>query len=163
MRKILFLAALVMGLTVAGPAWAAEDDVPTNLPSGTSQTFTVELVPPPNNAGDPDGSGTAELSVDLAAGTVCYDITVTGIGVPTEPAGGIGTAHIHSHPQGGAIAVDLETQFVAVDGVEDTYRAIDCAQASRRDLIDIVLHPERYYINVHTAQFPRGAIQGELA
>lgn len=161
MRKVLFLAALVMGLTVAGPAWAAidVDDVPTNLPVVTPQTFTVQL----EHSGDPDGSGTAVLTVDLASGTVCYDITVTGIGVPTEPVAGIGNAHIHSHPQDGAIAVDLETQFAAVDGAVDTYQAIDCVSASRRALVDILLHPERYYINVHTVDNPGGAVQGELA
>jgi hypothetical protein len=159
MRKVLFLAALVMGLTVAGPAWAAEDDVPTNLPVVTSQKFTVELVP----SGDRDGSGTAELTVDLKAGTVCYDITVTNIGVPTEPVAGIGNAHIHSHPEGGAIAVDLDTQFAAVAGVEDTYQAIDCVTAKRRALVDILLHPEDYYVNVHTSDNPSGAVEGDLA
>jgi hypothetical protein len=159
MRKVLFLAALVMGLTVAGPAWAAEDDVPTNLPAVTPQTFTVELEP----SGDKDGSGTAELTVDLKTGTVCYDITVTNIGVPTEPLAGIGNAHIHSHPEGGAIAVDLDTEFKAVAGAADTYQAIDCVTASRRVLVDILLHPEDYYVNVHTSDNPGGAVQGDLA
>lgn len=45
MRKVLFLVALVLGLTVAGPAWAAPDDVPTGLPAATPQTFTVDLEP----------------------------------------------------------------------------------------------------------------------
>jgi hypothetical protein len=159
MRKLLFLAALVMGLTVAGPAWAADDDVPTNLPAITPQTFTVELKP----SGDPDGSGTAELTVDLKTGTVCYDITVTGIGEPTEPDAGIGNAHIHSYPEGGAIAVDLETEFNAVAGAADTYQAIECVTAPRKVLVDILLHPEQYYINVHTVAFPKGAVQGDLA
>ena len=159
MRKLLFLAALLLGLTVAGPAWAATDDGPTNLPTTAPQTFTVDLKP----SGDPDGSGTAELTLNLAAQTVCYDITVTRIGEPTEPGAGIGNAHIHSHPAGGAIAVDLETQFSAVEGAVDTYQASDCVTAPRRVLIDILLHPEDYYINVHTSEFPGGAVQGELA
>jgi len=160
MRKVLFLAALVMGLTVTGPAWAASiDDAPVSVPVVTPQTFTVELEPVPGE----DGSGTAELTVDLAAGTVCYDITVTGIGVPTEPLAGIGNAHIHSYTKGGAIAVDLETQFSAVDVAADIYRAIDCVTASRRILLDILLHPEQYYINVHTTAFPGGAVMGDLA
>jgi hypothetical protein len=98
------------------------------------------------------------LTVDLKAGTVCYDITVTGIGEPTEPKAGIGNAHIHSHPEGGAIAVDLDTQFTLVEG--DTYQAIDCVTAPRPVLVDILLHPEQYYINVHTVAFPGGAVQG---
>ena len=161
MRKILLLlAALVTTLAVGGPAWAVVDDgAPTTAGAFTPRTFTVELAP----SGDPDGSGTAELTVDLGAGTVCYDITVTGIGVPTEPLAGIGNAHIHSYPEAGAIAVDLDTQFAAVAGVEDTYQAIDCVSASRRALVDILLHPEDYYVNVHTVDNPGGAVQGDLA
>ena len=148
-NPLLFLVALVMGLTVAGPAWAVPD-----LPTATPQTFTVDLKP----SGDPDGSGTAELTLNLGAQTVCYDITVTGIGEPTEPVPGIGNAHIHSYAQNGAIAVDLETHFVAVAGAVDTYEAIDCVTASRRALVDILLHPERYYINVHTFAFSAGGV-----
>jgi hypothetical protein len=117
----------------------------------------------PGVSGDPDGSGTAVLTVDLGAGTVCYDITVTGIGEPTEPSAGIGNAHIHSYAQNGAIAVDLETHFVAVAGAVDTYEAIDCVTASRRALVDILLNPEQYYINVHTVSYPGGAVRGDLA
>ncbi|HLM21373.1 MAG TPA: CHRD domain-containing protein [Propionibacteriaceae bacterium] len=158
MRKVLFLAALLVGLMVVGPAWAAPDDVPPDLRTATPQTFTADLKP----SGDPDGSGTADLTLNLGAQTVCYDITVTGIGEPTEPSAGIGNAHIHSHA-GGGIAVDLETQFSAVEGAVDTYQASECVTAPRQVLLDILLHPEQYYINVHTVAFPGGAVQGELA
>jgi hypothetical protein len=154
MRKALFLVALVMGLTVAGPAWAAPD-IPTDLPG---VPFTVELAP----SGDPQGSGTAELTVNPGTQTVCYDITVTGIGLPTEPSHGIGNAHIHSHT-GGGIAVDLKTQFSEVEGAVDTYQASDCVTAPRQVLLDILLNPEQYYVNVHTTEFPSGAVQGDLA
>jgi hypothetical protein len=161
MRKVLFLLALVMGVTVAGSASAAIDDTraPTTAPVLTPHTFTVELEP----SGDPDGSGTAVLTVDLRTGTVCYHIMVTGIGAPTEPAAGIGNAHIHSYAEGGAIAVDIETEFVPVDGAADTYRATGCVTEERRVLVDILLHPEDYYVNVHTVAFPAGAVQGDLA
>src|SRR3989337_1189747 len=122
MRKIPALFTLLlcgMTLVVTSPASAAP------APLLPSHTFTVELSP----SGDPDGSGTADLTVDLRSGTVCYDIVVTGIGEPTEPAAGIGNAHIHSFSQGGAIAVDLETEFVPVVGEADTYQAIDCVGA----------------------------------
>jgi hypothetical protein len=85
------------------------------------------------------------------------------IGVPTEPDAGIGNAHIHSHPEGGAIAVDLDTEFTAVAGAADTYQAIKCVTASPKVLVDILLHPEDYYVNVHTSDNPTGAVQGDLA
>jgi CHRD domain len=162
MRKVLYLAVLVMGLlAVAAPASAVihDDGAPPTTPGLTPHTFTVQLQP----SGDPEGSGTAELIVDLGRGTVCYDITVTGIGAPTEPAAGIGNAHIHSYAQNGAIAVDIETEFVAVAGAADTYRAAECVTAPRRVLVDILLQPEQYYVNVHTVEFPGGAVQGDLA
>jgi CHRD domain len=160
MRTVPFLAALVLGLTVAAPASAVIDDGarPTE-PAFTPQTFIVDLEP----SGDPEGSGTAELTVDLGRANVCYEITVTGIGAPTEPAAGIGNAHIHSYAQNGAIAVDIETQFGAVADAADTYEATGCVTATRRDLVDILLHPEQYYVNVHTVEFPAGAVQGDLA
>jgi hypothetical protein len=161
MRKVLFLLALVMGVTVAGSASAALGDTraPTTAPVLTPHTFTVEL----KRSGDPDGSGTAVLTVDLRTGTVCYNIIVTGIGEPAEPAAGIGNAHIHSYAESGAIAVDIETEFVPVDGAVDTYQATGCVTEERRVLVDILLHPEDYYVNVHAVAFPAGAVQGDLA
>ena len=156
MRKILALLILLvtgMAIAVTSPASAAP------APGLAPQTFTVELTP----SGDPDGSGSAVLTIDLRSGTVCYEITVTGIGEPTEPAAGIGNAHIHSFSQGGAIAVDLGTEFVPVTGATDTYEAVDCVSAKRGDLVQVLLHPEDYYVNVHTTAFPAGAVQGTLA
>ncbi len=160
MRKIWLFTALLTCLVIGvGSASAtASDDSATASPAMlTPHTFTIELLP----SGDPDGSGTAVLTVNLMQGTVCYDITVTGIGEPTGPAAGIGNAHIHSYAKGGAIAVDLETQFTLV--ATDTYRATGCVTASRQVLVDILLHPELYYVNVHTVEDPGGAVQGDLA
>jgi hypothetical protein len=162
MRKLVFSAALLVLLGIgvgSASATTIEDQGRASSAVLTPQTFTVELSP----SGDPDGSGTAVLTVDLGEGTVCYDITVTGIGEPTEPAAGIGNAHIHSYPQNGAIAVDLETAFEPVEGTADTYKASGCVTASRRTLVDILLNPESYYVNVHTLAFPGGAVQGDLA
>jgi CHRD domain len=30
-------------------------------------------------------------------------------------------------------------------------------------IVDILLHTEQYYVNVHTVEFPAGAVQGDLA
>src|SRR5215213_1341243 len=100
MRKLVFSAALLVLLVIgvgSASATTIEDQGRASSAVLTPQTFTVKLSPSPT--GDPDGSGTAELTVNLGEGTVCYDITVTGIGEPTEPAAGIGNAHIHSYPQ----------------------------------------------------------------
>jgi CHRD domain-containing protein len=157
MRRIVVFIGLLLGLTIGGAASAATtDDAPPTVPVLTPQTFTVELLP----SGDPDGSGTARLIVNPLAGIVCYTIRVTGIGEPTEPAPGVGSAHIHA-VEGGGIAVNLETDFVLVG--PDTYQAAGCVKADPSVLEAILEQPEQYYVNVHTVAFPLGAVQGSLA
>jgi hypothetical protein len=146
MRKLwIFLSLALVSLGIAvGPATAA-----------AVRVFTVQLAP----SGDADASGVAVLRVDLEAEQVCYDIVVRNIDQPTEPAPGLGSAHIHVLPSG-AIAVDLETQFRATG--TDTYIATGCVTASAQVLQAILENPELYYVNVHTAAFPGGAVQGSL-
>jgi hypothetical protein len=38
-----------------------------------------------------------------------------------------------------------------------------CAEVSREVALDILKNPEDYYVNVHTALFPDGAIRGQLS
>jgi hypothetical protein len=148
MRRIWVLAAVVlMGLGVAMvPATAADLTV-----------FTVHLAPPPT--GDPDARGVAVLRVDLDGAQVCYTIVARNIDQPTEPSPGIGSAHIHV-VTGGGVAVDLDTQFLATG--TDTYLATGCAPADPAVLRAILAQPSQYYINIHTAAFPDGAVQGSL-
>jgi hypothetical protein len=42
-------------------------------------------------------------------------------------------------------------------------RASGCAKAKRRLVKAIFAHPAKYYVNVHTAEFPEGAIRAQLA
>ena len=108
--------------------------------------------------GDQDGTGQAILTVNAGTGEVCYAITVSGIGEPTEPAFGLGAAHIHDLATGG-IFVDLETDWVASDG---GFSTTGCTSADRSDLIAILRNPSGYYVNIHTTEFPGGAISGSL-
>jgi hypothetical protein len=100
--------------------------------------------------GDPDGSGTAKLRLNQGQGTICFEITVTGITPPTA-------AHIHSAMAGssGPVVVSLSAP---VNGT-----AVGCASASK-DLIKAIRQsPANYYVNVHTSDFPAGALRGQLS
>lgn len=146
-HRVIGVMALVLA-ALAGGSSAAFAEV---------QVFTVHLVP----SGDPDGSGVATLRLQSDEELVCYSIVVRNIGAPTEPIPGVGSAHIHGALPLQGIAIDLDTVFRATG--TSTYIATDCVSADS-DTIDAVLaNPELFYLNVHTAQFPAGAVQGSLA
>jgi hypothetical protein len=120
------------------------------------RTFVVPLTG--GAAGDPDGSGLAILRVNPGTAEVCYTITVEDIGEPTEPAGGLGAAHIHDAATGG-IFVDLETDWTAT---ATGFMTTGCTEADRESLVALLRDPSAYYVNIHTVEFPGGAIRGDL-
>ena len=106
------------------------------------------------NLGDPDGTGTANIEVNVGQQRVCWEITVNNISAPLR-------GHIHKGPAGGAggiVVPFFEPATVDLDGCTSTTQPID-----RRLLMDIIQHPQDYYVNVHTADFPGGAIRGQLS
>jgi hypothetical protein len=41
--------------------------------------------------------------------------------------------------------------------------AAGCVAADREELLEILHEPEEYYVNVHTTDFPAGAVRGQLS
>lgn len=95
--------------------------------------------------GDPDGYGTATLMIDDVAGTISWNIQVFLIATP------ITGAHIHNAASttNGPIVVDFSGQLTG-SGLMDS------------DLALVLANPTQYYVNVHNASFPAGAIRGQL-
>lgn len=105
------------------------------------------------NLGDPDGTGTADISVNVGQQRVCWDITVNNIGTVTR-------GHIHNAPAGtaGNIVVGFfEADAVDLESCTPTTQPVD-----RALLMDILQNPQNYYVNVHTSDFAAGAIRGQL-
>ncbi len=109
------------------------------------------------NVGDPNGRGEAYVfGIDGDLNTLCYVLTVDKI----EPAT---AAHIHEGAEGenGPVVVNLAAP---ADG-----NAADClteGEAGKfvggQTVADILANPEDYYVNVHNAEFPGGAVRGQL-
>lgn len=102
--------------------------------------------------GDPDGSGTARIRMRPRARRVCWTLTWQNISQPQA-------AHIHkgTRTQSGDVVVNLF--LTPQDGSE----ASGCESNVRRRLIRrIKNNPQNYYVNIHTGDFPAGAIRGQL-
>jgi hypothetical protein len=124
----------------------------TIAPAGAAITkFQTEMtgaaeVPGP---GADKGMGEATLSFDTDKGQVCYTLHAMGADTPTM-------AHIHKGAAGiaGGVVVALTAP---ANGTSQ-----GCAPIAADAMGDILAHPADYYVNVHTAQFPKGAIRGQL-
>jgi len=117
--------------------------------SFTTSLSGAEEAPGP---GDPNGKGFVSLDV-YNAGLVCYSLKVQGIEAPTA-------AHIHEAPAGvaGDVVVDLRIDLATRQGNRLTY----CANAAEDVAADIRANPTEYYVNVHNATYPGGAVRGQL-
>ena len=101
--------------------------------------------------GDPDGTGRARIFEVRDADTLCYLIKVSGI----EPAT---AAHIHEGAidEAGPVVVTLEPPTSG--SVRGCVSGLDEALVA-----EIFAEPDDYYVNVHNAEYPRGAVRGQLS
>ena len=120
--------------------------------------------------GDQDGSGIAYVfGIDEDPTTLCYVITAEGID-PTFVAQEVGMAHIHrgapeeNGPVVAALAFPLEGDAgdCLTEGEEGKFPLIGEAGEPESIVADILANPAAYYVNVHTGEFPDGAIRGQL-
>ena len=122
------------------------------LGAATADAALINFVVPlsganevPAGSGDPDGSGTANLTIDDVALTISWNITVNNIQVP------IFLDHIHSGAAGvnGPVIVDFSAQLVG-------------GPLADPDLAAVLANPAGHYVNVHTNTFGGGAIRGQV-
>ena len=125
----------------------------TVLAAGTTLTATLAGVTEGENPGDPDGSGTASIVIDPTAGTACWNLTAENINPVTQ-------SHIHIGAEGesGDIVVPLD-----VDGFTGSSEGCIEPMEDAAVLQEILDNPAGYYVNLHTEDFPAGAIRGQLS
>ena len=142
MRKVWVLGVGLLGMA----SWVAMPAAHAATTSEKAAMIGSEEVPGP---GDPDGKGTATITLDDVANTVCYQFVYTNIDKPTA-------AHIHVGARGvaGPPAVTFDVVRTGDKG---------CVAADPSTLKGIRDNPAGYYVNIHTAQYPKGAIRGQLA
>jgi LPXTG-motif cell wall-anchored protein len=141
--------AVLALLLLMRPALAAPNGQGgTTMLSGTFSGGTE--VPGP---GDTDGAGTAMVTIDTTKNEACYDLTVTNITLPAA------ASHIHKAAAGASGPVVIP--FDPAPGADG--KAAACVSGDAAVLADIVANPANYYVNVHTSDFPQGAVRAQLA
>jgi len=133
--RVLAIALSTAALGASFPALAAKATLVSTL-NGANET----------GGGDTDGTGSLTADVDPDSGDFCYTLTATKIAKATM-------AHIHSGAAG-ANGPPVITVDVATD---------ECVAVDPEVLKAIVAAPGNYYVNIHNADFPAGAIRGQLA
>ena len=158
---VALIAALVLGLTLLAAPTAAASNTAAKVAarsSGKVTTFAATLkganeVPDP---GDPDGRGRAV--VRLAGDQACFLLRWSGIGAPTA-------SHIHSGRAGvaGPVVVPFFQPGVNAASLPDTLSSVaGCVEVDPALAARIAARPASWYVNIHTADFPAGAIRGQL-
>lgn len=105
------------------------------------------------DAGDPDGLGRAFVQVNLTNNSVCLAVRYRDV----DPLTG---AHIHegATTEAGPVVVDF-SGFIATSAPGQIKGCVVVDAALAQDIFD---NESDYYVNVHNAVYPGGAIRGQL-
>lgn len=135
-----YLLPSVAAVILAVPVTAATTNISTKL-AGAAEA------PDP---GAEKGIGSAKLAFDNEKGQVCYTLTASGTDTPTM-------AHIHKG------AIGTPGPVVVALTAPTNGPAKDCTPVAADVMSAILATPSDYYVNVHTAAFPKGAMRGQLS
>ena len=140
--------AIVSLLSAAAPGTAYTGGVDT-----FAYTLTMDGAQEvPGGSGDPDGTATGTLTLSSTAGLLSFSISFANIDDPiavdiTLGAPGVGGDPLVSLPVSAGVDPNPLVGTVAPDP------AI---------LQSIIQDPTAFYVNVHTAAFPDGAVRGQV-
>lgn len=143
--------------TAVTTATTAPGETNTTAPGETNEGTALvsrlsgaEEVPGPG--ADP---GVGSFTINVSGTQGCYELNVTMGEQPTK-------AHIHQGGAGvaGPVALDLMPDF---EPGESATTAERCLELSADLASKLLADPGAYYVNIHSAEHPDGAIRGQLA
>jgi hypothetical protein len=118
---------------------------------GTALAATLTGAAEVPGPGDPNGSGQASVRLVAGEGRVCFQLSAANVTLPAI------AAHIHTGTTG--TAGDVVVPLTPPDASGSSAGCVNVA----RPLVNAILaNPGGYYVNVHTSEFPNGAIRGQL-
>ena len=163
MRSRLLIPSLAVALIgVAGCGSSSSSSSSTSASTTTSSagakvkkalslTYGVKMTGAAETpAGAPGGKAKAVVTLSTKTGKVCWTFTsLSGVSTPTA-------AHIHVGAAGtsGNIVLPLSTGA--------TFLTKGCVHASDALISAIAASPHGYYVNIHNAKYPGGAVRAQL-
>lgn len=153
-RLTITVPPLLLAFAVLAASAAAM--LSTGVARAATVTFTSTLtaeeeVPNPGPAG---ATGSAVIVIDDETNEVCFELTIDGLGKGDS----VIAAHIHEGAAGvpGSVVVPLFTE-------PPTGEMTGCVQdVDAATIAAIIANPAGYYVNIHTVDFPDGAVRGQL-
>jgi hypothetical protein len=139
------VTALVLGMTASVGAQGSGDRAIFAVMTGAKEVDVNG-----EHHGDPNGRGS--FSATLDGRQLCYGLQVKNINDPVA-------AHIH---RGGPKVAGPVVQPLEQPTTGDPGASSACVRISRSLARGLRRTPSRFYVNVHTADLPDGAIRGQL-
>lgn len=147
-RLLLAVMVLLLSFTLMGANGYQEDVHAHEHELKAKLTGRAEAPGP----GDLDGKGNAKIVLKMENHLVCWEIKVKNITLPAR------AAHIHFGAKGvpGPVVVTLSPP-------DARGKSSGCTTVDHELHMNLHMHPEQYYVNVHNADFPGGAVRGQLS
>lgn len=144
MKQPLVLVLLVVFVAAVSFVVASEQ-----YKQGHMSTVTLTGINEIPNFGDPDGSGLLKFKIDAQQNRFCYELSAASIETATA-------AQIHSGGKGaaGPSLINLQPPTFGMSK--------ECVSVDSDRLADLIKNPANYYVSVQNAEFPQGAIRGQL-
>jgi hypothetical protein len=144
-------SAVVAALVLGGFAALVQPVGAVRLPASDhgGAPLSASLTGPVSNQ-----TGTAALTANAGQQEVCFVIQVANLPPVTAAHIHLGAANVN-----GPIVVPLFS--FSPPTAETSFRG--CVHGDRDVITAILRNPSGYYVNVHTTQFPAGAIRGQLS
>jgi len=156
--KLWIILFVIQGLLIPigckSDTFVEPDELSSSLDKGGVKLVTElngenELFPP---GGDPEASGVANITLNQGQKLIWFEINVGNLSALST------AAHIHQAPAGmnGPPVISLTPPD------ESGFSSGTVINVDPELIKNIRLNPSEYYVNIHTTQFPAGAVRGQL-
>jgi CHRD domain len=140
------LALVLIGVVGAGAQGSSDSKALFAVLSGKKEVSAE------GDKGVGDRNGRGSFSATFDGNELCYGLTVKNIANPVA-------AHIH---RGSPRVAGPVVQALVQPTTGDPGASSDCVDVPSSVARAIRKNPSKFYVNVHTADFPDGAVRGQL-